>query len=400
MFKTMKVRIYPTEKQKERIEYLFNCRKEVWNYFVNLNNEICKENELKSNGLVIKPNKYNGLHNILSRFDMNNMISILKNSTGLFKNIPVVLIQNTTEDVANSYNNYYKTRKYLPKIIEECSTYRITISETAGRIQIVNSKNKIYLTTINAYHKAFKTIIKDKNEGIKFKGYINKNKIKEIKLVTIKKYLNKYFISITYSVNEPETTGKKAVGIDLGINKFLTDSYGNKVYFPNVDEYDKRIDKLKSIRDKDNKDLNFKIQRLYYKRNNIINDFLHKVSNYYVINYDIICLENLKVKDMIEKNYLLKENIYFKQFGKYLNRKTLRQNWNKFLHMIVYKAKEYGKDVRLVNPMFTSQMCYNCKTIDKDNRNREIFKCRHCNYKNDADVNAAKNIEDIGYRNE
>ncbi|WP_049316801.1 zinc ribbon domain-containing protein, partial [Staphylococcus capitis] len=75
------------------------------------------------------------------------------------------------------------------------------------------------------------------------------------------------------------------------------------------------------------------------------------------------------------------------------------------------KAKEYGIEVRKVNPKFTSQRCNNCGVISKDNRpNQETYQCT-CQrktrdgmktYKTNADLNAARNIaidgiEDIIY---
>ena len=75
------------------------------------------------------------------------------------------------------------------------------------------------------------------------------------------------------------------------------------------------------------------------------------------------------------------------------------------------KAKEYGIEVRKVDPKFTSQRCNNCGVISKDNRpNQETYQCT-CQrktrngmktYKTNADLNAARNIaidgiEDIIY---
>lgn len=63
---------------------------------------------------------------------------------------------------------------------------------------------------------------------------------------------------------------------------------------------------------------------------------------------------------------------------------------------IEYKAKEYGIEVIKVNPKFTSKRCNRCGCIHKENRdgskNQAKFECVVCGHKDNADVNASKNI--------
>lgn len=61
------------------------------------------------------------------------------------------------------------------------------------------------------------------------------------------------------------------------------------------------------------------------------------------------------------------------------------------------KAKEYGIEVRKINPKYTSQRCFNCGIISKENReSQEVYKCsckkRGKTYKTNADLNASRNI--------
>ena len=58
-----------------------------------------------------------------------------------------------------------------------------------------------------------------------------------------------------------------------------------------------------------------------------------------------------------------------------------------------YKAKEKGILVKYVDPRYTSQKCSRCGFTDKENRNQHQFKCKHCGFKYDADLNAAINIK-------
>ena len=60
--------------------------------------------------------------------------------------------------------------------------------------------------------------------------------------------------------------------------------------------------------------------------------------------------------------------------------------------MIQQKAERYGRELRLVNPAFTSQRCSCCGHTEKANRKTQAeFKCLSCGHAENADVNAAKN---------
>jgi putative transposase len=58
------------------------------------------------------------------------------------------------------------------------------------------------------------------------------------------------------------------------------------------------------------------------------------------------------------------------------------------------KAK--GGELVEVNPKYTSQRCNSCGAIDKESRKAKKYKCTSCGFEIDADLNAAKNILDLG----
>ncbi|KPV63303.1 MAG: putative transposase DNA-binding domain protein [Candidatus Bathyarchaeota archaeon BA1] len=70
-------------------------------------------------------------------------------------------------------------------------------------------------------------------------------------------------------------------------------------------------------------------------------DFLHKLSRFYVNNYDLIAVENLNIKGMVRNHRLA---------GKILD-----ASWGKFLQMLHYKAERAGRVVVKVNPRGTSK---------------------------------------------
>lgn len=74
---------------------------------------------------------------------------------------------------------------------------------------------------------------------------------------------------------------------------------------------------------------------------------------------------------------------------------SLLKNWSYYdlQQKVKYKAEEKNIKVYFINPEYTSQRCNNCGNIDKDNRlTQKDFICTVCNHKENADVNASKNI--------
>ena len=63
-------------------------------------------------------------------------------------------------------------------------------------------------------------------------------------------------------------------------------------------------------------------------------------------------------------------------------------------NMAIRIGKKYGITISLTNAEYTSQQCSKCGHIHKDNRKtQEKFKCIHCGYEENADLNASINIK-------
>ena len=77
-----------------------------------------------------------------------------------------------------------------------------------------------------------------------------------------------------------------------------------------------------------------------------------------------------------------------------LNRSILDQNWGTFISQLDYKAASAGGQLVRVDPKHTTQRCSNCgglpaKALTLKDR---WYECTHCGYRDDRDVNAAKNM--------
>ena len=72
-----------------------------------------------------------------------------------------------------------------------------------------------------------------------------------------------------------------------------------------------------------------KLARIYERVENQRNDFLHKLSRFYVNSYDVIAVENLNVKGMV-RNHCLAMKIH-------------DVSWSKFFQLLSYKAENAGR---------------------------------------------------------
>jgi len=95
-------------------------------------------------------------------------------------------------------------------------------------------------------------------------------------------------------------------GVDVGIKHFLTDSDGRQIENPKF--YGRTLERISVIQhwlsrkkkgSKNHEKQRVKLAGIYERLTNQRDDFLHKLSRFYVNNYDVICAEDLNVKGMI-----------------------------------------------------------------------------------------------------
>lgn len=205
---------------------------------------------------------------------------------------------------------------------------------------------------------------------------------------------------------EKTATGK-SLGIDMGVTQSVTTSDGEhySMPLPSANEKARRLRlerKIsKQVMGSNRRNLTkLKLAKLIAKDADRRKDWIEKMTTQLVKENDLMALERLDIIRMVKstKGTVEKPGKSVKQKSN-LNRMIQEQSWGLFRERLTDKseAATIPTKVILVNPAFTSQCCHRCGYIDEKNReNQATFKCLKCDYADNADVNAAKNILSAG----
>jgi len=218
----------------------------------------------------------------------------------------------------------------------------------------------------------------------------------KIKGVIVKKTKSgKWYAIVQAEVDDTQplpSTGR-TVGIDVGITHFCVDSDGN--YFEHPKYIDRTLEKIKKVQkqlsrkqkgSKNREKVRIRLAKLYEKLENQRNDFLHKLSRYYVNNYDVIVVENLDVKELVEKDNSIA-----------LNRHIHDSAWSKFVRLLCEKAERAARTVVKVSPKNTSKRCAKCgHVVNSLKLHDRTLTCPVCGWEADRDYNASLNVLDVG----
>ena len=348
--KAYKYRIYPNKAQREYFAKVFGCVRFFYNKSLSDMNELYKSKGIYKN---ITPASYKEDYPFLKEVDSLALCNAQINRNMAFK-------------------SFFKKQNAFPKFKSKRNDQSYT-TNNQGSVKLSNNDRYISIP------KCSRIRIKKHRD---FYG--------DIKSITVSKTTDeKYYISLLVE-EKTETINlmDNAIGLDLGIKDLIVDSNGNK--YKNHKYLSKPQKKLakeqrklsKMVKGSSNRNKQrIKVARIHRHINNQRNDYLHKLSKKIIDENQIICIEDLKVKNM-EQNHKLARSI-------------TDASWSRFVSMLIYKASWYGNTIIKVPTNYpSSQLCSYCNyqnPLTKDLRVRK-WTCPQCGSVHDRDINAAKNI--------
>ena len=363
-YKAYKLRIYPTDSQRELIEKTFGCTRYIYNNF-----------------LAERKNKYEESKTKVHVYEQLHELTDLKREKEWLREIDSCALQACVYNLDDAFQKFFKGNGY-PKFRAK------GVHESFRTNNTLNTyKDKKYESIRIDFNKRIITLPKLKE--VKFRGYrTTKEIVGKIKSATISKDGNKYFVSILvevpftkYSINPTSI-----VGLDLGIKNFIVTSNGEKLK-NEVKINEKRLKGLQKWLSrckpgsKNRYKVKLKIQRLYLKIRNARKHMIYKLANKIIRENDIIAIENLDVKSMYQVH----------KIAKHLKNIPISE----FIRVLKYKSNWLGKKVIEINKYYpSSQSCNRCGFKNEEVKNLSIRKwtCPRCGIIHDRDINASINI--------
>lgn len=352
MMKAFKYHIYPNQEQREYFAKTFGSTRFIYNRMLHDKIE----------------------HYKLTEKTLKNTPAQYKAEFPWLKEVDSLALANAQMYLEKAYKNFFRDKSVgFPKFKSKKDNHRsYTTNNQKGTVSIENGYIKL---------PKLKSAVKIKQHRL-FDGLIKSCTISQTPS-------GKYFVSVLAECEiEKMPRLENKVGIDVGLKTFAILSNGKEIANPkHLRKSEKRLAKLqkdlsrKVKGSKNRAKARLKVARLHEKISNQRLDFLHKKSFEIIDDNQIIVLEDLKVKNMVQNHKLAKA--------------ISEVSWGMFRSMIEYKAEWYGREVVIAPSNYaSSQLCSNCgnKSSQTKDLSCRTYVCPECGLEINRDYNASLNL--------
>lgn len=433
---TRRIRIYPTQKQKEYFKKCIDTSRYMYNNGIKFVNNLIEERQRKitnnlNNGciyhkskkqcceIIDENNKYFCTKHQSEKYDksrweeyrintsfINIRKNVMKNDQDLTKDelwqleVPYDTRQLILKDVENAYNSALSN--YMAGNITH---FKLGYKKRGDRDKIFNIGKRAINKNLEMFKQKKVGKLRTRNKMMR---WINKNIDKiESDCKIIRYGGGDYYLLL--SIENTVKKNQESIPFDIGIIDPGTETFAT-IYSPNgmVIEVGKnfakkelipienQIDKLKSVSSKV-KNGTIKVKnkkrtmrnirnRNFRSRNKIQNkvrDMQWKTVNMLTENFKTVVTTTFGVKNMVNKA------------KRKINSDTVREmqllSFDKFKRKLIDRGERRECEIKIVDEEYTSKTCGNCGILGIPDRDR-ILRCKGCGKKMNRDINGARNI--------
>lgn len=358
MKRAYKYRFYPTPDQVELLAQTFGCVRFVYNSILRWRTDAYYERQKK-----------------VGYTQANAKLTALKKEPEFtwLNDVSSVPLQQTLRHQQSAFSNFFAGRAKYPTFKSKHHKQAATLTDAAfkyrdGNLYMAKSKEPLDVRWSRELPSAPSTVTISKDAS------------------------GRYFVSCSCEFeSKPMPITAKTVGIDVGLKDLFVTDTGLKTGNPRHSaKYEKRLTLLQRRLSKKQKGSSnrakakLKVAKLHAKIADCRLNNLHKLSRRLINENQVVCVESLKVKNMIRNPKLSKA--------------IADASWGEFVRQLQYKAEWAGRTVVAIDQFFPSSKRCNCcgYTLPKLALNTRYWVCPECNTDHDRDVNAAKNIKAAG----
>src|SRR5574344_2910749 len=365
-----KYRLYPNKSQIDLLNHHFFSSNQAWNFMLDF-----KIKELKNqSSLDKKDRKY------------TNFKGLYLHTTADLKSRGIIYNSGVIQDKMRSLDAALKL--YYRKKSEGQGFPKFRTSKNIEQSFVIRNQATSWTSS---YLKIFKSPIKwDFHRPIpddaKFNGGVIKRESDGNYYVILNLTFDKEYQDLETGIECGLDLNVKNIAISStdGISRVIKlQDFSKSKYSSQFRKLQTQLSRryLKKNFSKNTKRLQNKQNKIQRKIKNQKEDQYHKISNVLTNNFDRITIENLQIKKMKESQKT------------HLNRLISEVSWNSLIQKLKYKSEMKNKIIREIDPAFTSQRCFKCGHISKNNRKSQSdFSCLNCKHTENADINASLNI--------
>ena len=353
-----KYRFYPTPEQAELLVQTFGCVRFVYNSILRWRTDAFYQRQEKIG--------YVGANARLTEIKKNPELAFLSE-------VSCVPLQQCLRHQQTAFKNFFEGRAKYPVFKSKRHRQSAEFTRSAfkyrdGQLYLAKSKTPLDIRWSRALPGEPSTVTVSKDSA------------------------GRYFVSCLCEFEPSKLpVTPNMTGIDLGLKDLFVTDKDERVDNPrHTAKYAKRLAKAqrrlskKKLGSANRAKARQKVAKLHAKISDCRQDNLHKLSRGLINENQVICVESLKVKNMIRNPKLSKA--------------IADAGWGEFVRQLAYKAEWAGRSLVAIDQWFPStKRCSGCgHTLSSLPLSVRNWSCPECGAHHDRDHNAAINIKAAG----